>query len=143
MPVKKGDTVKIHYTGTLDDGTVFDSSEGKKPLEFVVGSGNVIKGFEQGIIGMKKGEQKELKIESKNAYGDHNKEMFKTVPRDQLPKEQDPKAGMIIMAQLPTGQQLPIRIVEVKDGNVVLDMNHPLAGKNLNFKVKIEDITST
>ena len=137
--IKKGDKIKVHYKGTLDDGTVFDSSEGKDPLEFEVGAGQVIKGFDDAVVGMKKGDEKEIKLTPDKAYGEHKKEMLKKVPRDQLPKDQEPKAGMVLIAQLPTGQKLPIKIVDVKDNEVILDMNHPLAGKNLNFKIKVEE----
>ena len=140
MAIKKGDKVKIEYTGTLDDGTVFDTSEGKAPLEFEAGTGKVIKGFDNAILGMKKGEEKNVKIESKNAYGDNNPELKKKIPRDQLPQDQEPKPGMVLVVKTQNGQQFPAKIAEVADKEITLDLNHPLAGKNLNFKIKIVDV---
>ena len=94
MPVKSGDKVKVDYTGSFEDGTVFDTSEGKQPLEFTAGEGKVIKGFDNAVIGMEKGEEKEIKIEPKDAYGDHNPKMLKKIPRENIPKEPEPKKGM-------------------------------------------------
>ena len=143
MPVKKGDKIKVDYTGKLDDGTVFDTSvkEGGQPLEFEAGSGQVIKGFDEAVIGMEKGDEKEIKLTPDQAYGQPKDELIKKVPRDQLPKEQDPKEGMVLGITLPNGQQLPAKIIEVSDTEVTLDLNHPLAGKNLNFKIKVIDIS--
>lgn len=143
MAVKKGDKVKIEYEGKLEDGTVFDSSKTHgKPLEFEVGSGKVIKGFDDGILGMEKDEEKEIKIVSKDAYGDHNSELIKKVSRDKFPKEQEPKPGMMVMMGTPDGNQMPVKIVEVSDEEVTLDLNHPLAGKTLIFKVKVIEIAN-
>ncbi|MHA1362598.1 MAG: FKBP-type peptidyl-prolyl cis-trans isomerase [Candidatus Freyarchaeota archaeon] len=139
MPVKKGDRVKVEYIGMFDDGTVFDSSEGKSPLEFEAGSGQIIKGFDEAVIGMEKGEEKEFKIEPKNAYGERNPELVRKIPRDQLPPEA--QAGMLLMLRTPDGMQIPAEITEVTDEEVTIDLNHPLAGKNLNFKIKIVDIS--
>jgi len=141
MTVKKGSKVKIEYTGTLDDGSVFDSSKNHgKPLEFEAGSGLVIKGFDKAIIGMKKGEEKEIKLKPTEAYGDHNPELKKNIPKEQLPKEPEPKVGMILGIGLPDGRQLPATISKVTDKEVIIDLNHPLAGKNLNFKIKVVEI---
>ena len=139
MPVKKGDRVKVEYIGMFDDGTVFDSSEGKSPLEFEAGSGQIIKGFDEAVIGMEKGEEKEFKIEPKDAYGERNPELVRKIPRDQLPTEA--QAGMLLMLRTPDGMQIPAEITEVTDEEVTIDLNHPLAGKNLNFKIKIVDIS--
>lgn len=140
MPIKKGNKVKIEYTGTLDDGTVFDSSEKhKKPLEFEAGAGLVIKGFDEAIIGMEKGEEKEIHVEPKDAYGEYKEDLIKKVPRDQLPQEQEPKPGMMLIIGLPNGSQFPAKIKDVTDTEVTLDLNHPLCGKALNFKLKIVD----
>ncbi|MHA1209372.1 MAG: FKBP-type peptidyl-prolyl cis-trans isomerase [Candidatus Freyarchaeota archaeon] len=139
MPVKKGDRVKVEYIGMFDDGTVFDSSEGKSPLEFEAGSGQIIKGFDEAVIGMEKGEEKEFKIEPKDAYGERNPELVRKIPRDQLPPEA--QAGMLLMLRTPDGMQIPAEITEVTDEEVTIDLNHPLAGKNLNFKIKIVDIS--
>ena len=142
MAVKKGDKIKVDYTGTLDDGTVFDTSEGKEPLEFEAGSGKVIKGFDEAVIGMEKGQEKEVKIECKDAYGEPNPELMQKIPRYQLPKDQEPKPGMILGLKTPDGQQFPARIAEVSDKDITVDLNHPLAGKNLNFKLKIVEISA-
>jgi|TARA_B100001971_G_C18226570_1_gene560890 FKBP-type peptidyl-prolyl cis-trans isomerase 2 len=142
MPVKKGDKIKVEYTGTLEDGTVFDTTQGKHPLEFEVGSGQIIKGFDNAVTGMEKGQEKEVKLESKDAYGDPNLQLVKKVPRDQLPKGQEPKAGMILGITAPNGMQIPAKIMEVNDKEITIDLNPPLAGKNLNFKIKVIDIVA-
>ena len=143
MPVKKGDKIKVEYAGTLEDGTVFDTSEKKGPLEFEVGAGKLIKGFEEGVIGMEKGEEKEIKLTSSQAYGDSNPQYVKKVPKDQMPKEKEPKVGMMLLLKSPDGRQIPAKITEITDKEVTIDLNHPLAGKNLTFKVKVVDILSS
>ena len=142
MPVKKGDKIKVDYTGTVEDGSVFDSSKKHgQPLEFTVGEKQVIKGFDEGVVGMEKGEEKELKISSENAYGNPNPEMVKKIPRDKVPADQEqPKVGMMIGLTTPNGQQIPATITEVTDKEITLDLNHPLSGKALTFKVKIVEI---
>ena len=140
MPVKQGDKVKVDYTGTLEDGTVFDTSEGKQPLEFTVGEGKIIKGFDNAVIGMEKGEEKEIKIETADAYGDPNSDMVKKIPRDKLPPEPEPKAGMMLAMKTPDGKQFPAKITEVSDKEITIDLNHPLAGKVLKFKIKVVEI---
>jgi len=140
MPVEKGNRVKVEYTGTFDDGTVFDASEKHgKPLEFEAGGKQVIKGFDDALIGMEKGQEKQIKLAPKDAYGDPNPELVKKVPRDKLP-EGELKPGMMLGVGLPTGQQVPAMITEVSDSEVTIDLNHPLAGKTLNFKIKVVDI---
>ncbi len=141
MAIKAGDKIKVEYEGSLDDGTVFDKSEAHgKPLEFEVGAGQVVKGFEDAVMGMEKGEEKTFKLEPKDAYGDVNPEMVKEVPKEQLKVDTDLEAGMMLGITLPNGAQVPARIAAVTDKNVELDMNHPLAGKNLTFKIKVVDI---
>ncbi len=142
MVVKKGDKVKVDYTGKLEDGTVFDSSEGKQPLEFEAGSGMVIKGFDNAIIGMEKGEEKEVKIEKGDGYGDPNPDLVKKIPRDKLPPEPEPKPGMMLGMGTPDGKQIPAKITEVDDKEITIDLNHPLAGKTLNFKIKVVEIVA-
>ena len=142
MKVKKGDTVKVDYTGSFEGGEVFDTSEGKQPLEFVVGEGRVIKGFDDAVVGMEKGKEKEVSIEPKDAYGEARPEMKKEIPRENLPKDQEPKEGMVLVLQAPTGQQMPAKIIKVTKKGVTIDLNHPLAGKKLNFKLKIVEINS-
>ena len=140
MPVKKGDKIKVDYTGTLEDGTVFDTSEGKQPLEFEVGAGKIIKGFDEALIGMEKGQEKEITIPPAEAYGDHNPQLIKKIPRDKLPAGQEPKPGMMLALGTPDGKQFPAKITEVTDKEVSIDLNHPLAGKTLKFKIKVVDI---
>ncbi|MFH2028790.1 MAG: peptidylprolyl isomerase [Nanoarchaeota archaeon] len=137
MAIKKGDKIKVHYTGKLDDGTVFDSSDGRDPLEFEVGSGQIIKGFDEAVIGMEKDQEKEIKLPSDQAYGQVNPDLLKKIPKDKLPKDQEPKPGMVLGIQTPDGQQIPAKITEVDDKDITIDLNHPLAGKNLNFNIKI------
>ncbi|MCK4521880.1 MAG: peptidylprolyl isomerase [Nanoarchaeota archaeon] len=139
MAIKKGDKVKVEYTGTLDDGTVFDTSEGKQPLEFEAGAGQLIKGFDEAIMGMEKGEEKEIKLTPEKAYGDHNPELIKKIPRDKIPvpEGKEIKPGMMLALGTPDGKQIPAKITEVTDKEITIDLNHPLAGKNLNFKVKV------
>ena len=139
--VKKGNTVKVEYTGSLDDGTVFDASANHgQPLEFEVGSGQVIKGFDTGVLGMKVGEEKEIVIPPEEAYGPYNPQMIKKIPRNKLPQDQELKTGMMLMMKLSNGQELPVKIAAVDNKEVSLDVNHPLAGKTLHFKVKIVEI---
>jgi FKBP-type peptidyl-prolyl cis-trans isomerase 2 len=143
MPVKKGDTVKVEYEGSLDDGTVFDSSERHgEPIEFEVGAGQIIPGFESEVVGMEEGEEKEFKVEPSDAYGDHNPEMVKEFPKDQLPGEEELKPGMMLVTTLPNGVQIPAVILEVTDEAVTIDLNHPLSGKVLSFKIKVLEVAS-
>lgn len=141
MTVKKGNEVKVDYIGSFDDGTVFDKSESREPLEFEAGSGHVISGFDDAVIGMKKGQEKKIQIESKDAYGDVNPELLKNIPKSALPKEPEPKAGMMLAIGTPDGQQIPARITEVSDDDITIDLNHPLAGKRLNFLIKLVDFS--
>lgn len=115
VPVKKGDNVKIDYTGSLDDGAVFDTSEGKQPIEFEIGAKKVIPGFETAIVGMEKGEEKEAKIKPEEAYGTPKPELVKKIPRTVLPKDQEPKKGMRILMKTKEGHQIPARITDVSD----------------------------
>jgi FKBP-type peptidyl-prolyl cis-trans isomerase 2 len=143
LPVKKGDKIKVEYTGKLDDGTVFDSSEKHgEPLEFEVGSGQVIPGFDDAVTGMKKGEEKEFRLEPDEAYGPKDPNLVKALPKSQLPKDQEVKAGMMFIINLPNGMQIPATVVEVTEQEVTLDLNHPMAGEALNFKIKVVEITS-
>ncbi len=140
--VEKGSKVKVEYTGTLEDGTVFDSTErqGGQPLEFEAGSSQLIKGFDEGVMGMKVGEEKEIVIPPAEAYGEPNDQLHKKVPREQLPKDQEPQVDMVLAVGTPDGQQFPARIIAVDEKEVTIDLNHPLAGKTLKFKVKIVEI---
>ncbi|MBS3105910.1 peptidylprolyl isomerase [Candidatus Woesearchaeota archaeon] len=136
--MKHGSKVKVHYTGTLNDGTVFDSSEGKEPLEFTIGEGRVIPGFENGVKDIKLNEKKTIKINAKDAYGERDERMVVSVPRDKFPSEIE--AGGRLVLKGPQGQSLNAVVNEVKDNVVLIDLNHPLAGKELTFKVKVVEI---
>ena len=141
MTVNKGDVVTVEYEGKLDNGEVFDAtSKTGKPIQFEVGSGQVIKGFDVAVTGMEKGEEKDFKIESKDAYGDRNPELKKEIPKNMINIKQELQPGMTIALQTPQGQQIPLKIEEVKQESIIVDMNHPLAGQNLNFKIKVVDI---
>ncbi|MHA4810567.1 FKBP-type peptidyl-prolyl cis-trans isomerase [Flavitalea flava] len=138
--VKAGDTVKVHYHGRLTDGTTFDSSEGRTPLEFVVGSGMVIKGFDAGLLDMGIGEKKTIQIPVEDAYGVKDPQMVMDFPIDRFPAEMKPEVGMQLNMTNGTGQQIPVVIVEVKDDTVILDANHPLAGEDLIFDLELVEI---
>ena len=143
--IENGNKIKVDYEGRLEDGEVFDSSthgDHSHPIEFVVGSGQVIKGFDDAVIGMKRGEEKEFSIEAKDAYGQHDERLRQKVPRNALPKEQEPKVGMVLVVGAPDGRQFPVKILEVDKDFIVIDLNHPLAGKKLIFKIKIAEISS-
>ena len=135
---KKGDKVKVEYVGTLEDGTVFDSSEKHEtPLEFTIGEGRIIEGFDNAVEGMKVGEEKEVKLSPNQAYGDYNPELIKDIPKDCFPQDQTLQKGMAFMLNLPSGQQVPARITDIKDQEVTIDLNPPLAGKTVVFKIKL------
>ena len=143
MKITKGSKVKLDYTGKLDDGTVFDTSkhEGHShPLEFVAGSGQVIPGFDNAVMGMETGEKKTFSIESKDAYGPHNPQLLQPYPRDKLPPEHEVVAGMALVFKAPDGQEIPVLVAEVKEDEIILDMNHPLAGKRLNFEIEVVSV---
>lgn len=140
--IAKGHKIKLDYEGKLETGEVFDSSkhgDHSHPLEFEVGSGMVIKGFDEAVLGMKIGEEKEFKINPEEAYGEYNPSLKREIPRKAIPIEQELKAGMTLMMRTPQGD-MPLNICEVKKEVVVVDLNHPLAGKKLIFKIKILEI---
>lgn len=140
MPASSGDTVRVHYTGTLDDGSRFDSSEGRAPLEFTVGGGQVIAGFDEAVLGMEPGQTRTVTIPAEEAYGERNDEMLLRVERDQFPSEIEPEVGQQLQLTLSNGQQVPVQIVEVAEDVVTLDANHPLAGEALTFEITLEEI---
>lgn len=135
-----GDKVAVHYTGTLDSGETFDTSREREPIEFEVGSGQVIPGFEQAVQGMEVGESKEVRVEPDDAYGQPRDDLRVQVPRERLPEEVEPEVGQALQVEVAPGQQHVARIVDVADEEVTLDLNHPLAGKALNFDVELVDI---
>lgn len=137
---QRGDTVKVHYTGKLDDGTVFDSSVGREPLEFTIGEGGIIPGFEQAVLGMAQGESKTETIPVEDAYGPYIEEMVLTVDRQQMPAELKPEVGQQLQLQQPDGQLIPMTITDVSGSTVTLDANHPLAGENLTFDIQLVEI---
>lgn len=138
--VKKGDSVKVHYTGKLDDGTVFDSSAGRETLDFTAGSGQLISGFDEAVIGMAVGDKKTVRIEAEQAYGPHHPEMTMQVPRSDLPAEIQPELGMQLEASQEGGHSMVVTVVEVTDESVTFDGNHPLAGKALTFDIEVVGI---
>jgi len=138
--VKDGSTVKVHYTGKLTDGTVFDSSEGREPLAFTVGAGTMIPGFEKGVMGMEQDEEKTINIQPEEAYGERRDDMIAEVPKTQLPDDLKVEQGMDLMSQTPDGQQMVVKVTEIKDESIVVDANHALAGQELVFDLKVVEV---
>ena len=138
--VAKGSKVSVDYTGSFDDGTVFDTSEGKEPISFTVGNGQVIKGFDDAVVGMKNGEQKKIKITPTEGYGERDEKLQQQVPRSVFPQEMKLEKGMGFSFKTPQGQVIHATITEANSETVTVDMNHPLAGKNLLFELKEVDI---
>lgn len=138
--VKSGDTVKVHYHGKLTDGTTFDSSDGREPLEFEVGSGNVIAGFDKGVTGMAVGEKKTINIPVDQAYGAKQDDLIMEFPIDKFPADMKPEVGMQLNMSNGAGQNFPVVIAEVRESSVLLDANHPLAGEDLTFDLELVEI---
>ena len=138
--IENGQKVKIHYTGTLDDGNQFDSSAGRDPLEFEMGAGMVIPGFEIGVKEMAVGEKKSIHIPATEAYGEKREEMVMEFERTQLPEDLDPEVGMGLQMQGPEGQPIPVQITAVAEATVTIDANHPLAGQNLSFELELVEV---
>ncbi len=138
MAVKKGEWIKVEYIGTFDDGKVFDSTEQNEglPLKFQVGEGQLIKGFDNSVIGKEPGEEYTIKLKPSEAYGEYKEGLTQKVPKDQFPKGPEPQSGMMLMAMGPQGQMLA-SIKSIEEDDVIIDLNHPMAGKVLNFKIKI------
>jgi peptidylprolyl isomerase len=134
---EKGDRVRVHYTGRLVDGQVFDSSEGGEPLEFEIGAGQVIEGFDQGVREMSIGGKKTIVIEADQAYGQRNDALIQQVARASINLDVEPQVGMNLIMQLPDNNQIPITITEVTPDTITLDANHPLAGSQLTFEVEL------
>jgi peptidylprolyl isomerase len=137
---KSGDTVRIHYTGKLDDGTQFDSSAGGDPLEFALGQGQVIPGFEVAVEGMAVGDTESFRIEPEEAYGQHQPELVQEVPRSALPQEIQPEVGMALQSKSPEGHVTELTVTEVTDEAITIDANHPLAGQALSFDIELVEI---
>ncbi|HVY75769.1 MAG TPA: peptidylprolyl isomerase [Puia sp.] len=140
MSVQTGNTIKVHYHGRLSDGTTFDSSNGRSPLEFKVGSGSVIKGFDEGVKGMSVGEKKTIQIPFMDAYGPEDPSMIVEFPKAQLPDDLQPEVGMQLTMNNSSGDQFPVVVTGVNDDSIILNANHPLAGKDLIFDLELVSI---
>lgn len=139
MPIKQGDTVRAHYTGTLEDGTVFDTSRNREPLEFILGKGMVISGFEKAVLGHEPGETITVTIGPDEAYGDRDEELVFTVPRAQVPDHIPLEVGTPLQLSNEQGE-MAVTITEVDADEITLDANHPLAGKTLTFEIAIDEV---
>lgn len=137
---KKGDTVKVHYKGSFDDGTVFDSSADREPLQFIIGGGTLIPGFENAIVDMNPGEKKTEKIPADEAYGPHIKELIIDVDRKQLPPDLNPVVGQQLQIKQDDGRTTVVMITGITDESITLDANHPLAGKDLTFELELVEV---
>ena len=140
VQAKSGDTVKVHYTGRLDDGTKFHTSIGREPLQFTIGKNQLIPAFEQAIVGMKPGESKTIKIPAQNAFGPYYDDLVRTIKRDQFPPDLEPEVGQKLNASHIDGQTITVTVIDVTESSITLDANHPLAGQNLTFEIKLIDI---
>src|SRR6056297_3556167 len=141
--IEQGDKVKVNYEGKLDSGELFDSTTKageSHPLEFSIGGGQIIPAFENAVLGMKEGEEKSFTVKPEDAYGQYNEQMKKELPRSQVPLEKEPQKGMMLEVKTPDGKRFPVKIDSFDENKIILDLNHPLAGKNLNFSVKISSI---
>ncbi|MCF6157475.1 MAG: peptidylprolyl isomerase [wastewater metagenome] len=137
---RHGDTVKVHYTGKLNDGTVFDSSSNRDPLEFTIGDHELIPDFEKAVVGMSPGESKTVKVKSENAYGPHKDEMVMVVNRDQFPEDVTPEVGQQFKVRTTDGRTTVVTVADVTESTVTLDANHPLAGKDLVFDIRLVEV---
>jgi peptidylprolyl isomerase len=140
---KVGDTIRVHYTGTLEDGTVFDSSVGREPLQFTIGLGQMIQGFDKGVVGLNLSESKTITIPVDQAYGPYREDLVQVVARDQLPTDSELEVGQVLQASQPNGQIILVTVTNVTDSDVTLDANHRLAGKNLTFEIQLVEIVSS
>ena len=138
--VKDNNTVKVHYTGKLTDGQIFDTSEGREPLEFTIGQGQMIPGFEKGLIDMHLNEKKTITLSKEEAYGDAHPELIQEVQKNQLPEELTPEVGMSLISTAPDGSEHQLLVIEVKEDSIIVDANHPLAGKDLIFDLEVVEI---
>ncbi|MFC2122399.1 peptidylprolyl isomerase [Bacteroidota bacterium] len=140
VKAKSGDTVKVHYTGTLEDGTAFDTSVEREPLEFTLDQGQLIPGFEQAVIGMKIGDQKTVNIPADQAYGLIRDDLMIVIERGQLPKDIDPEVGQQLQMTQDGGEVVIVTVSDVSETTVTIDGNHPLAGKDLTFEIELIEI---
>ncbi|MFQ4143102.1 peptidylprolyl isomerase [Chlorogloeopsis sp. ULAP02] len=140
IQAKTGDTVKVHYTGKLDDGTVFDSSSGRDPLQFSIGEGIVIPGFEEAVVGMSPGESKTTNISAEQAYGPYRPELVMIVERQRIPTDVSLEVGQLLQISQSSGQAIPVVVTNVSEAEVTLDANHPLAGQELIFDIQLVEI---
>ncbi len=141
--VENGMFVSVAYTGTLDNGDVFDSSEGRHPLEFQTGAGQLIKGFEDAVMGMSLNEKKEFTLKPEDAYGIRDDNRMHAFPRSELPTNVKPKVGDMMTFSTPEGQQIPARLIKMDDETLTFDLNHPLAGKSLTFNIEVVGLSNT
>ncbi|ARV14260.1 FKBP-type peptidyl-prolyl cis-trans isomerase [Polaribacter sp. SA4-12] len=141
--VKVNSTIKVNYTGKLANGQVFDTSEGKEPIEFVLGQERLIPGFEKGLIDMKLNEKKTIEITKDQAYGEPNPSLIQEVKKAELPQDMEPQVGMGLVSKSPDGQEINLMVIEVKEESIVIDGNHPLAGHDLVFDVEVVEIKET
>jgi peptidylprolyl isomerase len=137
---KTGDTVKVHYTGKLDDDTIFDTSADREPLQFTIGEGQLIPDFEQAVVGMNPGESKTIQIPSDKAYGPHHEQMVIVVDRSQFPADLEPKVDQRLQVRQQDGREFAVTVTDVTESKVTLDGNHPLAGKDLTFDIQLTEI---
>nr|CAI64084.1 peptidyl-prolyl cis-trans isomerase, FKBP-type [uncultured archaeon]CBH36607.1 probable peptidyl-prolyl cis-trans isomerase, FKBP-type [uncultured archaeon] len=140
---KVGDTIRVHYTGTLDNGTVFDSSVGREPLQFTIGRGQMIPGFDKGVVGLNLSESKTITIPADQAYGPYRADLVQVVARDQFPTDSELEVGQMLQASQPNGQIILVTVTNVTDSDVTLDANHRLAGKPLTFEIQLVEIVSS
>jgi len=138
---ENGMFISVHYTGTLDNGDQFDSSEGRPPLEFKLGGGQMIKGFDAQVLGMSLNEKKTFTLAAEDAYGERNEDYMHEFPRAEMPAEINPEVGQTLALTSPEGQHIPARVVAVDDEKVTFDLNHPLAGQSLTFEVEVVGIS--
>jgi FKBP-type peptidyl-prolyl cis-trans isomerase SlpA len=138
--VKEQDNVSVHYTGTLSDGEVFDSSVNREPLSFTVGAGQMIPGFDNAVVGMQVKEKKSVTIPASEAYGEVRPDMVQKISKDQLPPDLNPQVGQQLASQLPSGEQIIVTVAEIGEAEITIDANHPLAGKELTFEIELVEI---
>jgi peptidylprolyl isomerase/FKBP-type peptidyl-prolyl cis-trans isomerase SlpA len=139
---KEGDEVQVHYTGKLEDGTVFDTSQDGDPLSFTIGENRVIPGFESAVVGMEPGDTKTTEIEPEQAYGEHRDDMVMELDRDQIPENVEPDVGQQLQLRLENGQTVPVLITALGEETVTIDANHPLAGRTLIFEIELIDVSA-